>query len=670
MIKNELSNEKSAYLQQHAGNPVAWQVWSPESLQRAKQESKPIFLSVGYSSCHWCHVMERESFSNPQVAKILNEKFIPIKVDREERPDLDAIYMKAVQMMSGQGGWPLNVFLTTDLRPFFGGTYFPPEARYGQPAFLNVLQQIDSAFHSQKEAVKKNADSLTNSIFQSGRYFKSKDSFDDQLWKASIQNLVSLYDETNGGFGKAPKFFYADGYRILLRDYLQSGESKKREIVEKSLSQISCGGIYDQIGGGFHRYSTDDEWLVPHFEKMLYDNSLLVSCFVEAHRVIRAPFLEQVVTETLGWMQRELKNPWGGYASAMDADSDHEEGLYYSWSWAELQHLLPEPIKDKFIKRFQVSEEGNFEGKNILFLETPLSSSERLEFKSAFKTLLDYRQKNKSIPLIDRKLQVSWNALTVKAFAEAGFYFNRQEWLTEAEELFAYLWKRAWNGSSLSHVVYEDSKSSEEFLEDFAFLAEASLRLFSFTGNPFYFQCAESLAIQILDRFEDKEAGGFWMTPDSSIDVLVRSKEVQDSATPSAYAVAVQVLQELYQLTGDSSYGKSAEVATKAILGTAEAAVGGFQRLSLCVHDRELSRSVFAWKANDSDLQEIRASSVLNDQVYLLAEKFSQELETLSFLQSKLQAQTRFYVCQNGVCEAPAHSFSAISKLEKRVNSN
>ena len=633
-----------------------WYPWGEEALAKAQKENKPIFLSIGYSSCHWCHVMQKESFSNPRIAEILNQDFVPIKVDREERPDLDALYMKAVQLFAGHGGWPLNVFLTPELRPFFGGTYFPLEARYGQPAFSKLLQEIKRIYAEKAEDVKKSANSLTNAVVQASRYFQGKTKIDDELYRRAIKNLENIYDSTGGGFGQAPKFFYTDALHLLLLEYSESGQERHRRILEHSLQAMACGGVYDQVGGGFHRYSTDKTWLIPHFEKMLYDNALLIPVYLDAWKIFRNEFYKYKFLEIFTWLKREMSAPDGGFYSSIDADSEHEEGKYYAWSYEELLKLIPQSEQKKFFDCFSVKPEGDFEGSIILHLKKALSEEEEKKFRPLLEKLAEARAQRKS-PSIDRKIQLSWNALLLTAFAKAGECFPVFQ--EEAIRLGDFLWDRAYQSDRFHHVIYTDSISKEAFLEDYAYLSEAYLDLFELTSEVRFYERAVRLSEQILLQYYDEEGGGFWSTPKDQEDLLVRSKEILDSALPSPYAVCLSVMHRLYEWTGDEKYIQVFEKSVTVILGTAEEQCGGFGRLARVLYQSQRGELLIALHPSQGDREKLASLY----RPFLRKICFDRKTETFDIvpaLKSKWGAEPNFYLCHAGACQTPLRDLNRL----------
>ncbi len=579
-MANRLEYESSPYLRQHKDNPVDWYPWGTEALSRARNEMKPIFLSIGYSSCHWCHVMERESFSDPSTAEIINENFVAIKLDREERPDLDHLYMTALQMMAGQGGWPLNIFLTPDLKPFFGGTYFPSEARYGRPPFRDILLRLAEIFQTQQEAVQKNANQITGILAQQGQFFDSAQRVDRRLLEKIVTNSFASVDHVNGGLGGAPKFFHVDGLRLLLQQAVAIKNQELLASVENSLKKMACGGVYDQVGGGFHRYSTDAEWKIPHFEKMLYDNALLARLYSEAFQATQNSFYRRVAVGIFDWLDREMTHD-GLFYSAMDADTDHEEGKFYVWSFDELEKSVPADQKFRFLTKYQVTKEGNFDGANILSLKEPLSEKDDEVFRSVLGLLRELRNKRPK-PGIDTKIQTSWNALMVSALTTASKAFSENALLARARVAAQKLWDRAFADGALSHL---SDKSIPGFLEDHAYFGEALLDLFDATNENSFLERAKMIGDIVLRDYYDSERGGFWTTLAAQSDILVRVKEVHDNALPSPYAVMISVLDRLHRKTGDQRYGDAAAKSLGAIAGTAAESPGGFNRLGLVLVD-------------------------------------------------------------------------------------
>jgi len=656
-MPNRLIDAPSPYLQQHAQNPVNWYPWCSEALDKARLEAKPIFLSIGYSSCHWCHVMERESFSDAKVAEFLNAHFVAIKVDREERPDLDHLYMSAVQAMTGSGGWPLNVFLTPELKPFFGGTYFPPEPRYNRLPFLEILRRVADIFRAQPDEVRRNADQLTALMIQNSRFFEGRKELDRSLVGRVFGNVMRTFDEKNGGVGQAPKFFHTDALRLMLRTGLDQKDQKLIDSVLMSLHQMAKGGVYDQMGGGFHRYSTDAGWKVPHFEKMLYDNALLLGLFTEAWQVTQDEFCEEIVEEIVAWVSREMTSPEGAFYSAIDADSEHEEGKFYLWDFEELQKLVSKEVWPQMIECFELSPSGHYEGRNILHFARLPDASTRSVVKSELKRLRHARDK-RVWPLVDRKILLSWNALMISALARAGAAFEREDWIQMAERAARFLVAEMSSGYKLFHCRFEQTRNAEAFLEDHAYFCEALLDLFESSGSADFFDAAIRFAEGMIQQFHDEKDGGFWSSSKDQQDLLMRSKEIFDGATPSPYHVALSVLFRLTHLTGDSRWSSVAERAACAILGNALEAPGGFQRLALVLDEWMNSpRILIAVQPSAEDRSQLRRT--LRPRIRVL--ELRGPAENIAALAGKYRSGERqFWLCDLGQCSQPQESWESL----------
>jgi uncharacterized protein YyaL (SSP411 family) len=564
-MPNHLANALSPYLRQHAGNPVDWYPWGPEALEKARREQKPIFLSIGYSACHWCHVMAHESFENPATADLLNAHFVSIKVDREERPDLDSLYMSAVVAMTGQGGWPMSIFLTPDLKPFFGGTYFPPKPQHGLPAFPDLLKAIATAWETGREEIMQESARLVGQLLQQAGQTQLGETFTEADLYAVAQGLVRSYDWQNGGWGSAPKFPQPMLIEFLLRRHLAGDEQALHPAVH-ALRAMSRGGMYDVVGGGFARYSTDASWLVPHFEKMLYDNAQLTSVYLHAWQVTQDPSFRQVVQASLGFVSRELASPEGGFYSSLDADSGGEEGQYYLWGLEEIRGVLGEK-SGFFESAYKITPQGNWEGRTILqrqlddgslaahFGLTVVQVQENLAECHA--RLLAARSERLR-PATDDKVLTAWNGLMLVSLAEAGVTFADGHLLELAERNADFLLTHLCPEGSLWHAWRDGQAGQEVFLEDYAALILGLLELYQADFNLRWFERAERLAAQMLERFSDP-SGGFFDTPADAQTVLIRPKDLQDNATPSGNALAAQALLKLAAFTGRERYLESAQ---------------------------------------------------------------------------------------------------------------
>ncbi|MEO6350598.1 MAG: thioredoxin domain-containing protein [Candidatus Limnocylindrales bacterium] len=553
---NWLAAETSPYLLQHAHNPVDWYPWGPAALKRAQQEQKPIFLSIGYAACHWCHVMERESFESDQTAALMNDAFVSIKVDREERPDLDAIYMDAVQHMTGRGGWPMSVFLTPEGRPFYGGTYFPDEPRHGLPSFAQILEGVAQAWRERRSEVEQSSSAIAASIARSSAK-TSPEAGGLQGWMldSALVALEQEFDSRNGGWGGAPKFPQPMTIEYLLRQHLRTTDDRPLAMARRTLDAMAAGGIYDHLGGGFARYATDSIWLVPHFEKMLYDNAQLARVYTHAWQVTRDPRYREVVEETLSFVERELATADGGFAASLDADTEGEEGATYVWSVEGVRAVLGEAA-DGFERAYGVTENGNFEGHNILSRVFPGGDDEAL--REARAELLAVRER-RAQPGRDDKVLTAWNGLMIAAFADAGAAMHRPDWTAAAERAADLLLRSVLDAEGRLKRSWKDDRALHSgVLEDYTHLAEGLLALYEATFDERWFVAARGLMDQVLGHFADSDAGGFFDTADDHEALITRPKGVQDNAVPSGNAMAATVLLKLAALTGESGYSDAA----------------------------------------------------------------------------------------------------------------
>jgi len=561
-MPNRLIHENSPYLLQHAHNPVDWYPWGPEALDLARRENKPIFLSIGYSACHWCHVMAHESFEDPQLARLLAEHFVSVKVDREERPELDQVYMDAVQMMTGRGGWPLSAFLTPELEPFFGGTYWPPRARGGMPGFDQILRAVADAWQNRREQAVAQASRLAEVL---RRQLHSEASagganLDDAPLRTTAAALHSTFDRQWGGFGTAPKFPQPVLLRLLLRRWQRTRQPQLLEMVAVTLDRMAAGGIYDHLGGGFHRYSVDARWLVPHFEKMLYDNALLAVCYLEAWQATGREPYAQVVRETLGYVLRDMTDPQGGFYTAEDADSQGREGEFYLWTPDQVRTALDASSARSFCCYYDVSEAGNFEGRNILYRSKTLAQAAQIlglqpaeldaQVSQSRLRLREVRAE-RARPARDDKVLVSWNGLMIEALACAGAALGHEPYLAAADRAADFL---------LAHLRRPDGRlrrywrqgraQGEAFLDDYAALANALTSLYEARSQQVRLDQATELADQILRRFGDARRGGFYYTAADQPLPLARRKDVLDSSIPSGTGLATLALLRLGRLCG------------------------------------------------------------------------------------------------------------------------
>jgi uncharacterized protein len=542
-MANRLANETSPYLLQHKDNPVDWYPWGEEALARARDEDRPILLSIGYSACHWCHVMERESFEDEETARFMNERFVCIKLDREERPDLDSIYMEACQAMTGHGGWPLNAFLTPEQVPFYAGTYFPPEPRPGMPSWRQLLAAVAEAWEERRDEIRAGGQQIAERLRGGALLQPSKEVIDARVLAEAVARLREAYDPVHGGFGGAPKFPPASALEFLLR----RGET---EMSSHTLRAMASGGMYDQVGGGFARYSVDNRWLVPHFEKMLYDNALLARAYLHGWQVSGEPLFREVCEQTLDWALREMRGPEGGFYSALDADSEGEEGRFYVWSLDELNEVADEEAA----RWFGATERGSFEGRNILVRGE--GSPEELP---AWRRAL-YEARSKRVwPGLDDKRLTSWNALMISALAEAGAVLERKDCLDAARAAARFLLEelRDADGRLLRSWKVGQAKLNA-YLEDHAFLLEALLTLYESSFEPRWFAAARELADTMIERFADEQNGGFFETSADHEQLLARRKDLEDHPIPAGNSSAAYGLLRLAALTGEHEYERRA----------------------------------------------------------------------------------------------------------------
>ena len=660
---NHLASEKSPYLQDHAHNPVDWYPWSDEAKGKARNDGKPILLSIGYSTCHWCHRMARESFEDPKTAAFINKNFIPIKVDREERPEVDAYYMGAVQAMTGSGGWPLTVFLTPDLKPFYGGTYYPPEPRYGMPSFMQVLEFVANLWKDKRDDVRANSDQVLKSLER--RHGGSSRELSESVLEEGYAAVVSAFDGEHGGFGRAPKFPLPGTLSFLLRYHYRTGQELAKKAVLKTLDEMMAGGIRDHVGGGFHRYSTDRVWLVPHFEKMLYDNALLAKVYAEAYQLTRREEYAGVVRETLGWLRTEMKDEKGGFYSAQDADTSEGEGTYYTWTPEELGSALGPDEGKKFGSAFGVTKNGNFKGRTLLHLE-PGHDSSRKEpepFGRAKKALYAERAKRPR-PATDTKVLTSWNGLAISALAVAGLVLGDDGYLKDAARAADFLQKTNSREGRLLRRYAGGEAALEGTLEDYAFFVQGLLDLFEATATPKLLKEASRLTQLMVDGFEDPEEGGFFLSTEPG---PARLKEGYDGPAPSGNSVAALDLVRLAELTGEDKFRKAAERTLRCFAGDLQEHPEGHTTM-LCALDLLLggTREVVITAPTERGAQGMKDEVCRRynpDKVGLVATSATfPELSGMSKLLEgrKPGARARAFVCQNFACKLPADSLEAL----------
>lgn len=555
-MPNRLAEETSPYLLQHKDNPVDWYAWGPEALEKAKKEDKPILLSVGYSSCHWCHVMAHESFEDPATAEIMNREFVSIKVDREERPDIDSLYMSAVQAMTGQGGWPLNVFLTPDGAPFYGGTYWPPDDRQGMPSFSRVLESVSEAYRERRDGVEDNANQLRTYLQQASKASPTPSEVSEKLLDQAFRTLRRSLDNEHGGFGGAPKFPQAAVLEFALRYQKRTGEPQAERMVRLTLDQMAAGGIYDQIGGGFARYAVDAAWQVPHFEKMLYDNAQLARIYLDAYRAFGTDRYREVATETLAYVLREMTSPEGGFYSAQDADSEGEEGKFYVWSAAEFEEVVGSEAASIAGAYFGVTDQGNFEGHNILHVAKAVDSVDAT-IQEAKRKLFAARE-SRVHPGRDDKILTAWNGLMLRALAEGARVLGRDDFREAATRNATFVLEKLRKDGHLLRSYKDGRARLTAFLEDYAFFIDGLISLYEATFERRWIEEAIGLTETMLEDFADPESETFYDTSIHHEELISRPRDLQDGATPSGNSTAAAVLLRLAIFTGNETYASRA----------------------------------------------------------------------------------------------------------------
>ena len=556
---NRLIHETSPYLLQHAHNPVDWHPWGNEAFQKAKRENKPVLLSIGYSACHWCHVMERESFENEQIAALMNDLFISIKVDREERPDLDEIYMNAVQLLTGRGGWPMTMFLTPDGKPFYGGTYFPPEDRQGMPGFPKILLGVSQAYRERSADVEKSVGEILAALQRMSETHQSDKDFSPDIIAASCEKISRAYDSDNGGLGQAPKFPNAGVYELFLRHFHHSKNERYLEMIVHTLTKMAQGGIYDHLGGGFHRYSVDAKWLVPHFEKMLYDNAQLLAIYAHAYAITGITLFKSVVEETAHYLLREMFQAGGGFYSTQDADSEGEEGKFFVWTPAEISRLLGTEAGEVFCRIYDVSDQGNFEEKNILHPILTIEQASKYfgKEKSVIETLVAeaktklFTEREKRIkPFRDEKIITAWNGLALSGLAAAIKISGEAALITAVTQTIEFIFDKMFRDGFLLHTYKDGQAKLLGYLDDYAFLAVGLLDIYETLLDRAFLDRALQLNEIMLREFWDEEEGGFFYTGKSQEQLISRAKPIFDASIPSGNAMATQLLLRLHHITG------------------------------------------------------------------------------------------------------------------------
>jgi len=679
MHTNRLANETSPYLLQHAHNPVDWFPWGDEAFQKANAENKPILLSIGYSACHWCHVMEHESFEDEKIAALMNDLFVSIKVDREERPDLDEIYMNAVQMLTGRGGWPMTVFLTPERKPFYGGTYFPPEDRQGMPGFPRVLMGVAQAYREKPQDVEKSVGHILSALERMSQSQESKVAFSLEAIAESGEQISRAYDSDHGGLGRAPKFPNAGVYELFLRHYDQSKNQRFLEMVTHTLTKMAQGGIYDHLGGGFHRYSVDEKWLVPHFEKMLYDNAQLVRIYAQLYCVTRDELFKNVTEETLDYLLREMLQSECGFYSTQDADSEGEEGKFFIWSPQEVNQILGEEAGEIFSRIYDVSDFGNFEGRNILHPILTLEQASKLFKKdpkeiavliSDSKKKLFQEREKRIKPFRDEKIITSWNGLMLSGLAEAIKISPRQSYLDTANRTLQFLFSEMFRDGHLLHTYKDGTAKLLGYLDDYAFMAVGLLDLYEATFDRAQLARAIELADTMVSEFWDEKDGAFFYTGKSHEQLISRAKPVFDASIPSGNSMATHLLLRLYYLTGREVYLQRAETVLRSYYDAMLSQPFGFAHM-LCALDlylRKPKEIVVIGNRKDANIAELinRIHSIYLPNKTLQLAGPDESLEKISPLlrgKTQLDGKPTVYVCQNFTCSAPVTTWDELKPL-------
>ncbi len=669
---NNLIHETSPYLLQHAHNPVEWFAWSDEAFAKAKNEDKPILISIGYSACHWCHVMEHESFEDEATARLMNENFVNIKIDLEERPDVDQIYMQFVQMTTGSGGYPLNVFLTPDKLPFFGGTYFPPVNRYNMPSFSRVLESIADAWQSRRDELLDSATDILGEMRRVGLAEMSPSQLSLDQLDAAFLGFTKTFDSVNGGFGGAPKFPPPMSLEFLLRYFRQTSDENALAIVKKTCDEMAAGGIYDQLGGGFHRYTVDAIWLTPHFEKMLYDNAQLARIYLHLFQVTKDEFYKRIAVETLEYIKREMLDERGGFYSAQDADSEGVEGKFFVWTPPEIVEILGAEDARIFNYFYDVTTHGNFEEKNILNVKNSLEvSAAQLKISvDELKEVLDrgrkrlFEAREKRIkPFRDEKVLTAWNGLMLATFAEASAILQSAEYLEIARRNADFVLENMRNGEYLLRTFKDGQAKLNAYLEDYANFADGLIELYQVSGEAKYLREAKSFADLMITEFWDAEAGGFFFTANNHEPLLMRSKDFYDNATPAGNSAAADVLLKLSKIYGDEKYERFAVTLLRLVAPQIRRYPNAFGRvLSVLEFHLNATKEIIVIGEKGNALEKEIWREYLPFKVVVLSGGKTEESLPLLENRATVEGKPTAYICENFVCQKPVTSVEDFKK--------
>lgn len=692
---NRLVNEKSPYLLQHAYNPVDWYPWGEEAFEKAKRDDKPIFLSIGYSTCHWCHVMEKESFEDEEVAALMNDAFVSIKVDREERPDIDGIYMSVCQMMTGGGGWPLTIIMTSDKKPFFSGTYFPKRKKFNRIGMMELIPRIREVWLNKRDDINKSADEITNALKQSSNKVE-KTEITKEIFDRAFESYKQRFDSVHGGFGNAPKFPSPHNLMYLLRYYHRTKNGSALEMVTHTLTQMRLGGIYDHIGFGFARYSTDREWLVPHFEKMLYDQAMLCMAYTEAFQITQNKLFKQTAKEILEYVLRDMTHPEGGFYSAEDADSEGEEGKFYLWTTEEVREVLKSD-SELFIKLFNVDKGGNLRageagwldeskgmmtGTNILHLKDTVNNLQNTDlFKEidlaefiakTRKKLFDEREK-RIHPHKDDKILTDWNGLMISAFTKAAGVFDDHTYQVAAEKAMNFILSNLRKSDrELIHRYRDGEAGLPAHIDDYSFTIQALIDLFEISFNPFYIETAIELTNTLMNHFLDKQSGGFFFTSDDGEKLITRQKDLYDGAYPSGNSVMLSNLIRLGMLTTDSMYDEIVRQMIDCFSGQVNNYPSVFSQF-LTGLDLILNKSFEIIISGDNNSEEVKEAIkklrgvFLPNKIFVYNTNDERLIKLMPYLSvnKAINNKLTIYICENYVCNLPVHTTEEALKLIK-----
>ena len=663
---NRLKNEKSEYLLQHADNPVDWYPWSKEAFDTAEKENKPIMLSIGYSACHWCHVMAHESFEDDGTAELMNANFINIKLDKEERPDLDKIYQMSQTIITGKtGGWPLTVFMTPTKFPFFAGTYFPDTERHGLPGFNDILLRVMDFYKNQRDDISKQNIQIKNIFETLNQTKETKNIINEDLLDKVKSELISSIDKVHGGFGSAPKFPHVNNLDFLIKT-TEKDDKETLELIELTLTRMTCAGIYDHLKGGFFRYSVDELWMIPHFEKMLYDNGPMIDILCNAYKITQSSLYLDKINQTCQWAIEEMQHKEGGFYSTIDADSEHVEGKFYVWTNEELKDILNADELKLFKEIFVVYDKPNFEGKYHLHVtktnqESYINNKNSADLICA--KLLKIRN-GRVRPATDKKILVSWNSLLMLGLINAYKITGNNNYYNSAKKCFDFIKNNMWVNNKL-YACYHDKPCFNAYLDDYAFLSKACIEFLKIDWNEKDFSFLESLTDTLLGNFQDKENGGFYYTSDTHEELIYRPKSYMDESLPSGNSIATEVLSELYELTGNNKYIKAVDKSISSAADSINRSKFSHCSLYLAAPNIKISKKLIIIRCElekmDKYKKNIYALNTMNDNIYFIA---NNENVTIKGIKDKIN-QGRFtaYVCQNNTCSEPIKDYESLHTL-------